>query len=619
MRVRRRWHTRAAIAAAIAVLVGLPLLPASAESDSPTPAPAGEKTVFTVGITQDVDSTNPFTGIAAASFEAYQMMYPTLTEYSAADFSTVPGLAESWEESPDRTYWTYKIRPGLKWSDGEPLTARDAAYTFNRVINGDIEQTNYGGYTSNITRAVAEDDTTLVLYVKKPSPIMYHLAVYVLPEHIWKKVDGKQVKSYKNEPQGGDPVVGGGPYVLVERRKGEFLRFEANPDFYGGRPTADEVVFRVYKNTDAIAEALRKGEVDYANDLSANVFNSLAGTEGITTVPSVYSGFNQIAFNMGAALTDGTPIGNGSKLVLDPQVRLAIAQATDRQVLADKVYGGFARPGSTVIPPLYGDLHLEPADLVTFDLGAANATLDAAGYTMGEDGVRVSPDGERMSLRLLGRQESSESQKVVEYVKDWLSQIGIEVKVKIVSEDTLYERVGNGDYDMFEWGWVVEPDPDYQLSTFTCGQRSTEDNGTIYAGLSDSFYCDAEYDRLYKEQKLETDTAKRAEIVRQMQQMLYDSNAYVVTVYYDNPTAYRSDRWTNFSPQPAPDGVLLFQYGTWSYESITPVSTVTGGAPATADGPITAGLVLGAVVGGVGLFLLGVLVGRRRPSDYDVE
>jgi len=619
MRVRRRWHTRAAIAAAIAVLVGLPLLPASAESDSPTPAPAGEKTVFTVGITQDVDSTNPFTGIAAASFEAYQMMYPTLTEYSAADFSTVPGLAESWEESPDRTYWTYKIRPGLKWSDGEPLTARDAAYTFNRVINGDIEQTNYGGYTSNITRAVAEDDTTLVLYVKKPSPIMYHLAVYVLPEHIWKKVDGKQVKSYKNEPQGGEPVVGGGPYVLVERRKGEFLRFEANPDFYGGRPTADEVVFRVYKNTDAIAEALRKGEVDYANDLSANVFNSLAGTEGITTVPSVYSGFNQIAFNMGAALTDGTPIGNGSKLVLDPQVRLAIAQATDRQVLADKVYGGFARPGSTVIPPLYGDLHLEPADLVTFDLGAANATLDAAGYTMGEDGVRVSPDGERMSLRLLGRQESSESQKVVEYVKDWLSQIGIEVKVKIVSEDTLYERVGNGDYDMFEWGWVVEPDPDYQLSTFTCGQRSTEDNGTIYAGLSDSFYCDAEYDRLYKEQKLETDTAKRAEIVRQMQQMLYDSNAYVVTVYYDNPTAYRSDRWTNFSPQPAPDGVLLFQYGTWSYESITPVSTVTGGAPATADGPITAGLVLGAVVGGVGLFLLGVLVGRRRPSDYDVE
>lgn len=618
MRARRRW---AAFVGALAVLAALPLLPASAdESGTPSPAPssAGKKTVFTVGITQDVDTTNPFTGIAAASFEAYQMMYPTLTEYSAADFSTVPGLAESWEESADQTYWTYKIRPGLKWSDGQPLTAHDAAYTFNRVINGDIEQTNYGGYTSTITKAVAEDDTTLVLYVKRPSPIMYHLAVYILPEHIWKNIDGKQVKSYKNEPQDGEPVVGGGPYVLVERRKGENLRFAANPNYYGGKPTADEVVFRVYKNTDAIAEALRKGEVDYANDLSANVFNSLTGTEGITTVPSVYSGFNQIAFNMGAALTDGTPIGNGSKLVLDPQVRLAIAQAIDRQVLADKVYGGFATPGSTVIPPLYRDLHLEPANPVGFDPAAANATLDAAGYTMGDDGVRVSPDGERMSLRLMGRQESSESQKVVEYVKGWLAQIGIEVNVRIVSEDTLYEKVGNGDYDMFEWGWVVEPDPDYQLSTFTCDQRSTEDDGTIIAGLSDSFYCEAEYDQLYEDQKLETDPGKRAEIVRQMQQMLYDSNAYVVTVYYDNPTAYRSDRWTNFTPQPAPDGVLLFQYGTWSYESITPVSAEAGGTGST-GGDLTPGLILGAVVAGVGLFLIGYWLGRRRPSDYDVE
>ena len=240
MKVRRRWHAWAAFTSAIAVLVALPLLPASAE-ESPSPATsAADKTVFTVGITQDVDSTNPFTGIAAASFEAYQMMYPTLTEYSAADFSTVPGLAESWEESADKTYWTYKIRPGLKWSDGEPLTARDAAYTFNRVINGDIEQTNYGGYTSTITKAVAEDDTTLVLYVKKPSPIMYQLAVYILPEHIWKDIDGKKVKSYKNEPENGEAVVGGGPYVLIERRKGEYLRFAANPNYYAGKPAAEK-------------------------------------------------------------------------------------------------------------------------------------------------------------------------------------------------------------------------------------------------------------------------------------------------------------------------------------------------------------------------------------------
>ncbi|MFN8126572.1 MAG: ABC transporter substrate-binding protein [Candidatus Nanopelagicales bacterium] len=618
MRVRTR--VRVALAAAFAAMIALPLAPVSADqSGTPAPTSSGGKTVFTVGILQDVDSVNPFTGVAAASYEAYQMMYPTLTEYSAADYSTAPGIAESWEESADKTYWTYKLRPGLKWSDGTPLTAHDAAYSFNRVINGDYEKTNYGNYISTITKAEATDDTTLVLHVSKPSPIMYHLAVYILPEHVWKEIDGKEVKSYKNEPEAGHPIVGGGPYTLIERRKGEYLRFQANPNFYAGKPAADEVVFRVYKNSDAIAEALRKGEIDFANDLAAPIYNSLAGAPGITRVPSRYSGFNEIAFNMGAALTNGKPIGDGSKLVRDPQVRLAIAQATDRQALVDKVYGGFGTAGSTVIPPLYADLHLDPANPVTFNLEAANATLDAAGYKMGSDGVRVAPDGERMSLRLLGRQESTTSQKTVEYVKDWLAQIGIEVKVKIVTEDSLYEAIGNGDYDMFEWGWVVEPDPDYQLSTFTCDQRSTDDNGTIYAGLSDSFYCDKEYDKLYQEQKLETDRAKRVEIVKQMQQMLYDSNPYVVTVFYDNPSAYRSDRWTNFTPQPSDNGVLLFQYGTWSYQSIQPVSGSSSASGSSSGAGSTPMLVLLGAIAAVALVGIGFVIGRRTASDEDTE
>ena len=618
MSTRRRGTARWAAALAAAVAVLLPALPAAADSASPSAAPSAAATTFTVGVTQDVDSVNPFTGIAAASYEAYQMMYPTLTEYAAADFAVAPGLAESWEESADKTYWTYKIRPNLKWSDGQPLTARDAAYTFNRIINGDYEKTNFGNYVSVITKAEAKDDTTLLLYVKQPSPIMLHLAVYILPEHVWKEIDGKQVRSYANEPVDGQPVVSGGPFILTERRKGEFLRFAANPNFYGGKPKADEVVFRVYKNTDAIAQALRKGEIDFANDLNANVYNSLAGAPGITQVPSIYSGFNQIAFNMGAALVDGKPIGNGSPLVQDPQVRLAIAQATDRQTLVQKVYGGFGSEGSTVIPPIYADLHLQPANQVGFDLEKAKATLEAAGYTPGPDGVRVSKSGTRMTLRLYGRQESTNSQKVVEYVKDWLGQIGIEVKVKIVSEDSLVELVGNGDYDMFEWGWVVEPDPDYQLSTFTCGQRSTDDGGTIYAGLSDSFYCDPEYDKLYQQQKVETDRAKRADIVKQMQQMLYDANPYIVFAYYDNPSAYRSDRWTNFVPQPSPNGALLFQYGTWSYESIEPVSADNGGS-SSSSGSSPAPLILAGIVAAVVLVGIGVMLGRRRGSDADVE
>ncbi|MEK9665231.1 MAG: ABC transporter substrate-binding protein, partial [Candidatus Nanopelagicales bacterium] len=105
---------------------------------------------------------------------------------------------------------------------------------------------------------------------------------------------------------------GSGPFVTVERRTGQFIRMVANDNYYKGRPKVDELVFRVYNNPDALGQALKKGEVDFAEGLTADVFNSLQGVEGITTYAGSYSGFNELAFNMGAALSDGTPIGDGN-------------------------------------------------------------------------------------------------------------------------------------------------------------------------------------------------------------------------------------------------------------------------------------------------------------------
>ena len=311
---------------------------AESPSDAPSAVPvAAASQAFTVGITDDVDSLNPFTGIVATSYEMYQLMYPTLTENGADDFAPVPGLAESWEESADKTTWTYRIRSGLTWSDGQPLTARDAAYTFNRIMDGDYEQTNYGSYVANITEAEATDDTTLVLTVEKPSPLMENLAVYILPEHIWKEIDGDEVRSYENEPTDGQPIVGAGPFVLIEREKGQFIRFRANPDYYDGPPAVDELTFRVYKNGDAVAQALRKGEIDFADEMQANVFDAVKDEAGITAVNAAYYGFNEIGMNVGAALADGTPIGDGNPALKDKRVRQAINHAIDRQTLVEKV------------------------------------------------------------------------------------------------------------------------------------------------------------------------------------------------------------------------------------------------------------------------------------------
>jgi peptide/nickel transport system substrate-binding protein len=610
----------AASAALVSVVVALGLGgTASADSASPSASTSATRTVFTVGILQDIDSANPFTGVVSSAYEIYQMEYPTLTEYSAKDFSIAPGLAESWQESADHTTWTYKIRSGLKWSDGVPLTAKDAAYTFNRIINGQYEQTNFSAYTANITKATAPDDTTLVLTVKKPSPIMEKLLVYILPEHIWSKVSETAVASYKNEGTPDSPTVGAGPYVMIERQVGQFIRMQVNPNFYRGKPAVDEVDFKIYKNGDALGQALKKGEIDFADSLEANVFSSLKNVPGITTVPATYSGFDEMAFNTGAALDDGTPIGNGNKLLKDVKLRQALAWAIDRPALVSKVLGGTGTPGSTIIPPIYAAQHLTPPDAVGYDPAKAASLLDAAGYKVGSDGIRADSQGNRLSFRLYGRSDSPDSQKSVQFLKGYLAAVGVETNVKIVSEDALTEFIGQGNYDLFEWGWVVEPDPNYQLSTFTCASRSYKQGGVITANLSDSFYCNPAYDKLNEQQQVTTDQAQRTSIVNQMQQMLYDDTPYIITYYYDDLEAYRSDRFTGFQPQPDPDGSLLFQYGTWSYENIKPVTSVSQGQ---ASGSTSSSSLNWVLIGGLLLLVVVVVVvglTLRRGRDRDMS
>ena len=615
---------RLAAGAAAATLVAGLALTGTAAADSSTPSPTGStsKVVFTLGNMQDMDSANPFTGVTAAAYDIYQDEYPTLTQYAAKDFGIVPGLAESWTESADHLTWTYKIRAGLKWSDGVPLTAADAAYTFNRIIDPThtYEKNNFASYTSNITKAEAPDDTTLVLTVNKPTPIMTKLFVYILPEHVWSKIDEKQVTSYKNEGTPTNPTVGAGPFVMVERQVGQFIRLKANPYFYMGKPHVDELVYKIYKNSDAMAQALKKGEIDFAEALETNVFKSLSGQPNITAVRSAAFYFHEMAFNTGAALADGTPIGDGNPLLKDKRLRVALQYSVDRKALVDKVLGGDGTVADTIIPPAFPEFHLTPTDPFTYDPAKAKQLLDDAGYKVGADGIRQDAQGHRLSFRLFGRASSPTSEKAVQFLKGYLSAVGVEANVSIISEDALTEKIGQGNYDLFEWDWGVEPDPNYQLSTFLCSSRSYKESNAILPGLSDSFYCNKQYDALYDQQSVDTDETSRAATVKQMEQMLYDDAPYLLTYYEDSHEAYRSDRFTGFVPQPETNGSLLFQYGYWSLASMHPVTTAQAG---TSSSSTTNWAVIGGIAALVLLALgVGLWLGRGRDRDLatdDVE
>ncbi|RYI98947.1 MAG: hypothetical protein EON52_27030, partial [Actinomycetales bacterium] len=253
----------------------------------------------------------------------------------------------------------------------------------------------------------------------------------------------------------------------------------------------------------------------------------------------------------------------------------------------------------------------------------AGQLLDEAGYTMGDDGLRTMPDGSPIgTLRLFARSDSAGdiSLNTMDFFKEWLGDLGIEAEVSAMQSNKLTEVILEGNFDAFQWGWYVEPDPTSMLSYMTCGQLGS---------WSDSWYCNDEYDALFDAQQVELDLDERVEMVEQMQQMLYQDSPYLVTAYNTIGEAFRSDRFACLVQQPNPGGIWLFQYGVYNYKNMQPAAdagdcggdeTATQASSAAADDSMSTAMLVGlgvvavVVVGGGGVLLM-----RRRSTVADRE
>ena len=597
-----------------------------------SPAQGKTKVTFHVAMLgEGVDSLNPFLGFQAPSYEMWGLTYDYLTGYSMKDMSPEPSLATKWTKSPDGKTWTFTVRKGVTFSDGVPLTAKDVAFTFNRVLaKGSVEGTNWLSYLQGVTSVTAPNDTTVVLKLQKPIATLPLLPIPIVPEHIWKNISEKQMRSYAAAPSGGKPVVGSGPFRLVQgSANGSTFKFEANPDYWGGAPHIDEVIFQFYKNDDSAIQALKTGEADFVENITALEVQKLEGQPGITAHNGNSPGFDEIAFNTGSVSdAQGTKkIGDPNPAVLDPKFRHALGYALDLPQLIRKVYQGGGLPGTTIIPPNYTQWHWEPpaGEKMTFDETKAGQLLDAAGYKKGSDGQRTLPDGKPIgTLRLAARSDSPTSLNTMAYFHQWLTDLGIKSQVQTYSSSQLTNVIYKGDYDTFQWGWYVEPDPDSILSYLTCGQRQ---------GSSDSFYCNPAYDKLYNEQHVSTSTSQRIADVKKMQEILYRDSPYLVTAYSSIGEAVASSRFKCLVTQPNPGGIWLEQYGVYNYVHMKPASDTSAcdaapgltGAVQAAGSSSSSSSSTGPFLIGAGVVVVLLLVGggivmmRRRSTVADRE
>lgn len=230
-----------------------------------------------MGTTGSLISLNKFAG-PTGIYAAFEFMYPALVQYdlhtlasgSTSGTTFKPDFATSWQASPDGLTWTFHTRPGAKWSDGQPLTAADVAFTLNTVVQYQKGATaNYAAAVAHLKGAEATSPTTVVLhYSQAVSNVLFQMQTLgILPQHVFGPLatgDGMGLKTFANTPTGGQPSVSGGPFEVTQFVPNSVLIFSRNPNYYGKAPKVDGVGVEEFANPDAMLAALRTRQIDAA-------------------------------------------------------------------------------------------------------------------------------------------------------------------------------------------------------------------------------------------------------------------------------------------------------------------------------------------------------------------
>lgn len=352
-----------------------------------------------------------------------------ITTNTAMEF--VNDLATSYEISDDGLTWTFKIRDDVKFTDGEPLTAEDVAFTINGIKNAEAAEADL----SMVDSALATDDTTVVLTLNKPfNALLYTLAVVgIVPAHA------------HGDDYGSNPI-GSGRYMLEQWDKGQQVILTANPDYYGNAPKMKRVVV-VFMEEDAALAAVNSGQADIAFTSAIYSDQTVSGYELLACKTVDSRGISLPTVEPGAMKADGAveyPAGNA--VTSDIAVRRAINYAVDREAMIENVLNGYGTPAYSVSD----NMPWSSADMkIATDRNKAKSLLEEAGWVAGSDGI-LEKNGTRAAFDVWYASNDSVRQALAAEFANQMKEIGIEVSIKGGSWDDLYP---NEFSSPILWGW----------------------------------------------------------------------------------------------------------------------------------------------------------------------
>lgn len=485
------------------------------------------------------DTLNPGLSILAVEYTIFELVYDSMYSLNL-DGSFTLSIADSATVSDDGTVWTYKIKDGLKFHDGEDLTAEDVAFTYN--LYKDTPEYPYlnGYYTTyfDSIEATANNEVVLTLTEAIPNIESQLVYLYILPKHIWESVNPTEFDNVA--------MIGSGPFKMAEYVPDEFVRLAANKEHFSTPPKVDEVIFQTFDNPDALVQAIKTGQVDMISSLPGTAVEGLKSEAPVTVVTGApfSPGPEDIIFNQidpENCPVDEGGLCTGHPALRDRNVRLALAHATDKQKIIDVVLFGLGTPGFTLIPDGLGVWFNNTLKDYEFDTAKANQILDDAGYLDTDgDGVREMPDGSRaLSFRINWDSDNSDYPRIAELLQEMWTEIGIALEPQAFDADALTAICcPTFDFDIMIWGWVSDPDPSALLYVYT--------TDAIPYGSSETGYSNPAYDELYNQQQVTLNFEERKEIVWEMQRITHEDVVYIIPYYSQSVQAFRNDRFTGW-------------------------------------------------------------------------
>ena len=464
---------------------------------------------------RDIRDLNPH--LYAGEMYAQEMLYETLVNITADGYEGC--LAESWDISEDGKIYTFHIRDGVKFSDGEVCDANAIKANFDAIIENKDRHT-WLEMMNLLVGVSAPDDKTFVIELSEPYyPLLTELGV----TRPFAMISPKAMKDGSTK-DGVNAYIGTGPYVLTDFVTDEYAVFEANENYWGEQPKIKKITVKVIPDNQTRILALEKGEIDMIfgkNMIDADAINQYTGNDKFTVSLSDPTSTRQIVLN------------TTKEVLADKEVRQALQHATNKQAISDGIFYGLEQPADTLFAKTvpYCDIDLEP---YAYDVEQAQSMLDEAGWVVGADKIREK-DGQKLNIDLLYNSDSVTEKAIAEYLQSEYQKIGISLNIHGEEEQSYRDNMKAGNFDMvFNICWGTPYDPQSSLAAM---RAPVYGDYAAQLGLEDK----AEIDQAIPDSLVSTDEQKRQDLYTFVLTRLHEDAVYIPLTYECNKAIYRSD------------------------------------------------------------------------------